>query len=72
MIAYFKMKHKQWKAKALIYGFITTAAESAQNLFAALGDVSSDELRQELISAIAERAHQQAKKKKKTERESHV
>lgn len=72
MIAYFKMKHKEWKAKALIYGFITAATASAQNFFAALGDVSSDELRQELISAIAELAHEQAENEQKTKRESHA
>ncbi len=60
MITYFKMKRKEWKVKALIYEFITAAAESAQNLFTALGDISVDELRQELISAIAELANGQA------------
>ena len=72
MITYFKMTRKEWKVKALIYEFITAAAESAQNLFTALGDISVDELRQELISAIAELANGQAENEQNPERESHT
>lgn len=60
MITYFKMKHNEWKAKVLFYGFIASAAHSAQKFIAALDGISEDELRQKLVSTVAGLAHEQA------------
>lgn len=60
MITYFKMKHSEWKAKILFYGFVASIAHSTQKFFAAFNGISGDELRQELVSTIAGLAHEQA------------
>ena len=60
MITYLKMKHSEWKAKVLFYGFAASIAHSAQKFFAALDGISEEELRQELVSTVAGLAHEQA------------
>lgn len=71
MISYFKMKRNEWKFKGMLYGAMAGLFESrkemmnlAQRLYAALKDVPAEELRKELISKIAELAHEQAIKEK--------
>mgnify|MGYP001042406386 CR=1 FL=1 len=60
MITYFKMKHSEWKAKILFYGFVASIAHNTQKFFAVFDGISGDQLRQELVSTIAGLAHEQA------------
>lgn len=71
MITYFKMKRSEWKAKVLFYGFVASIAHNTRKLFAALDDVSGDDLRQELVSTIAQLAHEQAGNEHSAEGETH-
>lgn len=67
MIRYFMMKRNEWKVKAMFYGTIASVMDEqkdiigfVQRLYVALKDVPMEDLRKELISNIAELAHEQA------------
>lgn len=67
MITYFKMKYNEWKTKAMFYGIIISVINEQkdiidliQKLYIALKDVPMEDLRKELISQIANLAHEQA------------
>ncbi len=69
MITYFKMKKNEWKVKATLYKMIASIMDNqkgiiefAQKLFLSLKDVSIEDMQEELISKIAELAHQDNKK----------
>ncbi len=61
MITYFKMKRNEWKVKAVIYkaaaDFIKdhkAVLELAQNLYTALKDVPTEDLRNQFVNKLAE------------------
>lgn len=65
MITYLKMKKNEWKVKAAVYGAIAGLTENQkgildllQRMYLALKDVPAEELRRELVSALAETIHQ--------------
>lgn len=74
MIRYFMMKRNEWKVKAMFYGTIASVMDEqkdiigfVQRLYIALKDVPMEDLRKELISNIAELAHEQAVKEREVE-----
>ena len=61
MINFIKMKRNEWKIKAVVYGAIAAfldnqkgISELVQKMYIALKDLPEDELRDELISKLAE------------------
>lgn len=63
---FFKMKLNEWKIKAQLYGIIASfmdnrkdIAEFVTRMYAALKDVEPDELKEALISRLAELAHEE-------------
>lgn len=61
MINFIKMKRNEWKIKAAVYGVIAAfldnqkgISELVQKMYIALKDLPEDELREELISKLAE------------------
>lgn len=75
MFEYFKMKRNEWKVKAMFYGMIVGFVENQkdfidfiQKLYVAVKDVPADEIRKELITKIAELAHEQAVKERDVEK----
>lgn len=75
MIKYFMMKRNEWKVKAMFYGTIVSVIDEqkdiigfVQRLYVALKDVPMEDLRKELISNIAELAHEQAVKEREAEK----
>lgn len=70
MFEYFKMKRNEWKVKAMFYGVIIGFVENQkdfidfiQKLYVAVKDVPTDELRKELVKAVAEIVHEDNKSK---------
>ena len=70
MFEYFKMKRNEWKVKAMFYGVIVGFVENQkdfidfiQKLYVAVKDVPTDELRRELVKAVAEIVHEDNKSK---------
>lgn len=70
MFEYFKMKRNEWKVKAMFYGMIVGFVENQkdfidfiQKLYVAVKDVPTDELRKELMKAVAEIVHEDNKSK---------
>ncbi|MDE6924895.1 MAG: hypothetical protein K2P59_06475 [Acetatifactor sp.] len=64
MLNYIKMKRNQWKVRAALYGAAATIIddrkeilELLQKMYAALKDVPPEELREELVSRLAELIH---------------
>lgn len=75
MIRYFMMKRNEWKVKAMFYGTIASVMDEqkdiigfVQRLYGVLKDVPMEDLRKELISNIAELAHEQAVKEREVEK----
>ena len=75
MIKYIKMKRNEWKVKAMFYGTIASIMDEqkdiigfVQRLYLVLKDVPIEDLRKELISNIAELAHEQAVKEREAEK----
>lgn len=75
MIRYFMMKRNEWKVKAMLYGTIVSIMDEnkdiigfVQKLYVALKDVPMEDLRKELISNIAQLAHEQAVKEREAEK----
>lgn len=63
---FFKMKLNEWKIKAQLYGIIASfmdnqkdIAEFVTRMYTALKDVEPDELKEALISRLAELAHEE-------------
>ena len=70
-----KMKRDEVMVKAMLYGTIASIMneqkdiiEFVQNMYMALKDVPMEDLRKELISNIAELAHEQAVKEREAEK----
>lgn len=70
MFTYLKMKRNEWKVKAMFYGTIAALMEQQkdilkvlQKMYAAFKDVPAEELRNELISKLAEMIHEEGKDK---------
>lgn len=75
MIRYFMMKRNEWKVKTMLYGTIASVMDEnkdvigfIQRLYGALKDVPMENLRKELISNIAQLAHEQAAKEREAEK----
>ena len=75
MINFIRMKRNEWKVKAMFYGTIVAIMNGqkdiigfVQKLYGALKDVPMEDLRKELISNIAELAHEQAVKEREAEK----
>lgn len=75
MIRYFMMKRNEWKVKAMFYEIIASIMDEQQDiigfvqrLYVALKDVPMEDLRKEIISNIAELAHEQAVKEREAEK----
>lgn len=70
MFEYFKMKRNEWKVKVMFYRVIIGFVENQkdfidfiQKLYIAVKDVPTDELRRELVNAVAEIVHEDNKSK---------
>lgn len=70
MFEYFKMKRNEWKVKSMFYRVIIGFVENQkdfidfiQKLYVAVKDVPTDELRKELVKAVAEIVHEDNKSK---------
>ena len=70
MFEYFKMKRNEWKVKAMFYRVIIGFVENQkdfidfiQKLYVAVKDVPTEELRRELVKAVAEIVHEDNKNK---------
>lgn len=68
MITYLKMKHNEWKVKAMFYGAIIAAIDNQKDvlellkkMYIALKDVPADELQKEFVSKLAEIIHEENK-----------
>lgn len=68
MINFIRMKHAEWKIKAMFYGTIATLidnqkeiVELLQKMYIALKDVPADDLQKEFISKLAEIIHEDNK-----------
>ena len=66
MINFIKMKKNEWKVKAMFYGTIAALMEQQkdilevlQKMYTAFKDVPAEELRNELISKLAEMIHEE-------------
>lgn len=75
MITLIKMKYKGWKLKLALYSMIETVIKEKKgiistvtNIYESLKDVTSQELQDKLITAIAELAHDQAVKEREVEK----
>lgn len=69
MLTYFKMKRAEWKLRASLYKTVLTLidqkkeiTELLKRMYAALKDVSADQLQQELIAKFAEIIHAENRK----------
>lgn len=65
MIAYLRMKKNEWKIKGAFYGIIASFIDGKeemrgllQKMYISLKDVPAEELREELISRLAEIIHE--------------
>ena len=70
MITYFKMKHNEFKVKAIFYKAVAdflynkeSILELFHKLYTALKDVPAEELRTEFINKLAEIIHNENKDK---------
>ena len=68
MVEYFKMKKNEWKVKCQVYAMIAKFMDNQkeylgflQNLYIALKDVPFNELRNEVVSKLAEIIHEENK-----------
>lgn len=64
MSNYIRMKRNEWKVRAALYGAVAAVIDNqkemlalVQKLYTALKDVPAEELREELVSRLAEMAH---------------
>ena len=71
MVTYFKMKYKEWKIKLAFYSAIISVLENNKEiieflskLYEGLKDVSSENIQEELIKAVAGFAHEEAQKER--------
>lgn len=66
MFNYIRMKKNEWKVRAALYGAAAAVIDNQkeilellQKMYAALKDVPAEELRDELVSRLAEMVHKQ-------------
>lgn len=66
MINFIRMKKNEWKVKAMFYGTIAALMEQQkdilkvlQKMYVSFKDVPAEELRNELISKLAEMIHEE-------------
>lgn len=64
MINYIKMKRNEWKVRAAFYSAVAAVIDNQkevlallQKMYAALKDVPTEELQEELVSRLAEMIH---------------
>lgn len=64
MSNYIRMKRNEWKVRAALYGAVAAVIDNqkemlalVQKLYTALKDVPAEELREELVSRLAEMVH---------------
>ncbi len=64
MFNYIRMKRNEWKVRAALYGAAAAVIDNqrevlalVQKLYTALKDVPAEELRDELVSRLAELVH---------------
>lgn len=66
MFNYIRMKKNEWKVRAALYGAAAAVIDNQKEIlellrkmYAALKDVPAEELRDELVSRLAEMVHKQ-------------